>query len=253
MAETSFIGIDLAWQGGKKSSGFAVLNGDRKSCRLAGLAVVPSDKVLACVRRSIAGPSVVAIDAPLIIRNKEGQRPCEKLVGKEYGARHAACHTSNLSLFPHAASVHLASELQSLGFRHAPEVTDRCDARVMLEVYPHPAMLELFSLPRIIKYKKGPVDARRRGQKELQSQISKLKTFSPPLELTPDLCKFLNTDLNALRGTNLKDNEDNLDALVCAYIAYHYWFWGMEGIRVFGDVNFGYIVVPVRRSTLSLN
>ena len=115
----------------------------------------------------------------------------------------------------------------------------------MLEVYPHPALLELFGLSGIIKYKKGNVAEKRSGQRELQQWLEKLSKLTPLLECTHILSKFLTTDTNSLKGTALKAHEDGLDAIVCAYIAYHYWFWGSCGTRLFGDVDSGYIIVPV--------
>jgi predicted RNase H-like nuclease len=115
---------------------------------------------------------------------------------------------------------------------------------VMLEVYPHAALLELFRLPRIIKYKKGNVTRKRHGQQDLQHRIKELSLFSPPLETTPTLSNHLSIDTNSLRGAALKANEDLLDAIVCAYVAYYYWFWGSGGTYLFGDVEPGYIIVP---------
>jgi len=94
----------------------------------------------------------------------------------------------------------------------------------MLEVYPHTALLELFRLPSIVRYKKGNVAERRSGQRVLQRRLWELSRFAPPLECTPKLSEFLSTDTNSLRGAALKSNEDALDAIVCAYTAYYYWF-----------------------------
>ncbi len=244
VGEAAFIGIDLAWRDGKKPSGAAALKGDRQRARLVDAALVPCADVLAYVERHTRGSTVVAIDAPLVIRNETGQRHCETLVSRSYGAREASCHTSNLSLYRDAASVRLAAQLESLGFRHAPGVAHLEGEHVMLEVYPHAALLELFRLPRIIKYKKGNVTRRRCGQQDLQHRLKELSLFSPPVEATPKLSEQLSIDTNSLRGAALKANEDRLDAIVCAYIAYYYWFWGSGGTRLFGDVDSGYIIVP---------
>jgi predicted RNase H-like nuclease len=245
--DSVFIGIDLAWRGEKNPSGAAVLRGDRRRAQLVEVdaSLVSCSMVLAYVEEHATASTFVAIDAPLVIGNQEGQRHCETLIGNRYGARHASCHTSNLSLYPQAASVHLASQLISQGFRHAPDLGHPENQRVMLEVYPHPALLELFGLPSIIKYKKGNVARRRSGQRELQQRLGELALLAPPLERTRTLSEFLATDTNSLRGAALKANEDALDAIVCAYIAYYYWFWGSRGTCLFGDVDSGYIIVPI--------
>jgi predicted RNase H-like nuclease len=251
--EATFIGIDLAWRSEKNPSGGAVLRGDRHCARLMDLPVSlgSSQAVLSYIEDHATASTCVAIDAPLIIGNRTGQRPCETLIGKQYGARHASCHSSNLSLYPQAASVHLASQLVSRGFRHAPDLTNSENQRVILEVYPHPALVELFRLPSIIKYKKGNIAQKRSGQWELQARLREISSFAPPLESTPRLSEFLATNTNSLGGAKLKAHEDGLDAIVCAYIAYYYWFWGPSGTRLFGDVDSGYIILPIGTQTPS--
>jgi len=118
------------------------------------------------------------------------------------------------------------------------------DSKVLLEVYPHPAMIELFRLPKIIKYKKGNRAERTRGQKILQARIADLSKYHPTLEITDGLSAFLNIDTNCLRGKALKANEDKLDAVLCAYIAYYCWYWRDSWIHTFGNEESGYIVVP---------
>ena len=246
MNETTFIGVDLAWRG-EKASAAAVLRGERHSARLIELRPLTSfSTVVPFIERHARPPAVVAIDAPLIIRNQEGQRPCETRVSECYGDRHASCHTTNLRLYPDAVSVRLASELWSLGFRHAPDVADPKNGLVMLEVYPHAALVELFQLPSILRNKKGTVAKRRCGLRELQQLLTQLSLFNPPLQCTVELSEFLTKDVDSLRGTGLKAYEDGLDAIVCAYIAYYYWFHFPAGARLFGDVDSGYIIVPAR-------
>jgi predicted RNase H-like nuclease len=45
----------------------------------------------------------------------------------------------------------------------------------------------------------------------------------------------------------LKALEDKLDALLCAYIGAHWWYWGIERNLVLGDRTTGYIVIPQGR------
>jgi predicted RNase H-like nuclease len=244
--ESAFIGVDLAWRGGNRSSGVAVLKGDLHKAELKDIEILGRlEEIIKYIDRHSEETTFVAIDAPLIINNPDGQRKCETEISKFYGDRHASCHTSNLSLYPNADSVRLASDLLSRGFVHAPSAGPG-DKRVMLEVYPHPALLELYCLPTILKYKKGRVAERRTGQRELQKKIRELSYFALPLELTSKLAEFLATDTNSLRGGELKANEDQLDAIVCAYIAYHFCVLGKSRTHQFGDVSSGYIMVPIR-------
>jgi predicted RNase H-like nuclease len=49
----------------------------------------------------------------------------------------------------------------------------------------------------------------------------------------------------------LKAVEDQLDSLICAYVAAHWWYWGLERNWVLGDTTTGYIVVPAAGFSLS--
>ena len=111
----------------------------------------------------------------------------------------------------------------------------------------------LFRRDRIIKYKKGPVAERTAGLRELVGCIEQhLPHREPKLMLSRPLEQLLRTDVDALRGARRKGFEDRLDALVCAYMAGYYWYWGSERCRVYGDRANGYIVCPRLPGRLSI-
>lgn len=242
-----FVGVDMAWQADRNPSGVAVLEGDTSGARLRALfvSVRPLADVLRVVEEAATGPAVVAVDAPLVIPNLKGARRCERELGRLYAARHAACHPSNLTLYPDAAGVRLASHLSESGFRHgAPLPEPQHGGRVMMEVYTHAALVALLSLPRIIRYKKGTVAERAQGLRELQRSIAALAMVEASLIRTPLLDDVLAADPALLRGSRRKGLEDSLDAVVCAYTGYHAWRWGDARSEVFGNVAEGYIVNP---------
>src|SRR5207245_854765 len=45
-------------------------------------------------------------------------------------------------------------------------------------------------------------------------------------------------------GAAMKDVEDQMDAVLCAYIGAHWWYWGAARNLVCGCQAEGYIVVP---------
>lgn len=246
MANTStFIGVDLAWRSDRNRTGAAVLQGDRQGAQL--LAVSEPICTLEGVRRFITNHTTsrtfTAIDAPLIITNATGQRPCETAVGERYGAREASCHTSNLRLYPDATSVALAKGLVVQGYVHAPEATETSN-RVVLEVYPHAALVALFDLLKSLKYKKGRLEQKRRGLQILSGHIPRLFSGTPRLRPNDRLGQLLSRDISMLPGPDLKVHEDTLDAVLCAYLAYYFWYWRVDRNEVFGDVGTGYIVNP---------
>lgn len=182
MLDPAFIGIDLAWRSDRNNTGAAVITGDRQGAHLVAVAgpIHTLDGVREFVSRHAGTVAFVAIDAPLVIPNAIGQRACETAVGTRYGAQDASCHTSNQRSYPDAASVALAADLVAKGYVHAPAATHAA-GKVMLEVYPHAAMVALFDLPKSLKYKKGRLAQKRLGLQALAIQIRRLYTATPNL------------------------------------------------------------------------
>jgi predicted RNase H-like nuclease len=103
-------------------------------------------------------------------------------------------------------------------------------------VHPHAAAVSLFGLPRIVKYKRGVREQKARELGRLRRLLrSRLPHLSPPL--LPMLPAVPRTG-------NLKPAEDQIDAVLCAYIAAHWWFWASERNAVYGSAEEGFIVVP---------
>jgi predicted RNase H-like nuclease len=106
------------------------------------------------------------------------------------------------------------------------------------EVYPHPAMVRMFGLPRIIKYKKGRVAEKRKEFQRLQRLMRKLmRQRFPGLTLNQET-------RNLLREKWSKSVEDRTDALFCALIGM--WHWMHRGKRsdIIGDRKTGFILLP---------
>ena len=112
-------GVDLAWNSAKNPSAIAIgsLGADGLTVLSVHPAVFGIDEVFQILSEA-ADLSGIAIDAPLIINNSDGQRLCEREIGVTYGSRNASCHPSNTSLYPNANSVELSNKLSRLGFSH---------------------------------------------------------------------------------------------------------------------------------------
>lgn len=244
----TFIGIDLAWQSDKNHSGGAVLEGDQTAVALrevsSGLCSLAD--VEAFIDCNVGLDTVVAVDAPLVIRNFGGQRPCETEIGRRFGAADASAHTSNLRLYPNARSVQFARDLESQGFLHCPRPhAPMLGGRWFFEVYPHPAHVVLFQRKKIIKYKKGRVALRKIGLTEFrQSLLEHLSELRPSLKINVALKCFLDHPLEDLGGAALKQYEDKLDAIFCAYLAAYFWLWSYERNEMIGTPEMGYIINP---------
>jgi len=180
----------------------------------------------------------VTVDAPIVCPNRTGTRPVDRLTHRMFHREHAACHPANLMRCPRPPRV--ARLLQRKGFRVGWEI--RVGGRWVAEVYPHPAMVRMFGLPRIIKYKKGSVAERRKEFRRLQGLMRKLmKRRFPGLKLNQETRSLL-------RQKWSKPVEDRTDALFCALIGMWHWMHRGKRSEVIGDRKTGFILLPEERA-----
>jgi predicted RNase H-like nuclease len=233
-----FIGVDLGWYG--KPSGLASVALDGDGLTLGNVTrLEDTDLILRWIQvEAGSGNAVVAVDAPLVIRNDTGIRPAERELNGDFRRFHAGCHAANLGR-PFAQNVVAFSRsLSERGFLEDADMTPRKPGRFQIEVHPHAATVNLFGLDRIVKYKKG---VRGKRANELR-RLRKLMLTHLPI-LTPALSLRLPA---VPKSGNLKPVEDQIDAVLCAFIAAHWWFWAKERNRVYGTAGTGSIVVPNR-------
>lgn len=250
-----FIGIDLGWSSG--ASGLCCLNWQNNQLELIECDRQQTlNEILTWIDTQVSPtePAIVAVDAPTIIANPTGMREADKLTHKHFGRYHAGCYPANLSRPFAQKTLEFGLCLEARGFIHAPIIETQKLGRYQIEVYPHPATINLFKLDRIIKYKKGKLAER---QLELMKLCQYIIDILPNLEPSLNLAKIQtkNPRLSAFIGgsnlpeiptsiATLKALEDQLDALLCAYIGAHWWYWGIERNLVLGDRKTGYIVIP---------
>jgi len=224
-----FLGIDLGWTSG--ATGLCCLELESGSFKLRQLACrIDLEEILVWVDRWLPWPEpgMIAVDAPTLIPNATGMRTCDRLMHRHFGRYHAGCYPANQGCSFASRTVGLGLSLESRGFVHAPVIQPQLPGRYQIEVFPHAATVALFHLERILKYKKGRLAARRQSLLHLQQLLlSHLPRLEPRLDLT-ELPSVPN------RGAALKALEDQLDALVCAYMAAHWWVWGTQRNWVLG-------------------
>ncbi len=245
--QTVFVGIDLAWGPKNRTGVVAVVGGAVVNSQT----LVSDDQICDWLDPYMAGPVLVAVDAPLIVRNPAGtSRPCDRKISKVFGGRHAGAHSANLGLAAFSAGVRAERLARRLGLSTDPRMQFGQPVRRMIEVYPHPAMVSLFGLSFTLKYKAKQgrtVDDRRQAFAELISHLEKLTTSDPPLSVatTPRWEELRDALGSASSNGQLDLVEDELDAYMCAYIGFYYWTHGASRCRVVGDLDSGYIVTPV--------
>ncbi len=227
--------------------------GDAKGVTLIDRYSVHEDKEILDILRRLNDTNIVlAIDAPLIISNPDGQRSCETEIGRQFGHANASAHTTNLGRIKSRRSLLLVESLKEMGWSHDVAASQQAkrDGKWMFEVYPHPAHIVLFDLKKIISYKKGTLARKRAGLTEFRKELlEKLTNADVPLNTNEILSDFSLVDLEILDGQRLKAFEDMVDAVLCAYLAAHYWTWGASRNEVIGTMEGGYIVVPTATTT----
>ena len=232
-----FLGLDLAWSA-RNPTGACALDGEGGIIDESMLG--SDDEIIEWISSLAERPAAVAIDAPLKVPNAAGRRPCESELSSEYGGRKAGPHSSNrqrlLATHSEIRGEALTERLAGLGFRDPWGGGDR----TVIEVYPHPAIVEVFGLEErlVYKSKRGvSVDQRRDGLRTLSRLLTLLEGASPPLS-GPAVAIA-----DDVRGAALKAVEDRLDARLCAWIA-SVWATRPGRMRLFGDSATGHIAVP---------
>lgn len=244
-----FVGVDLAWSP-KNGTGVAILEGDNRRSRLSSRRVLFSDKeIMDYIKDGVGGRhAVIAIDAPLIVPNRTGRRVAEEVVGNLFRKYDAGAHPANRQRLSQWSGKIRGEEIAKLltkeGFEHNPYLKRSKNTRAFFEVYPHPSMVVLFGLDRILRYKAKPkrdYEFRWNEFERYHSHLKKLRSADPAMDLPSDL---LSIDLRSLKGNALKSHEDTLDAVFSAYIAQYAWVHP-DHCAVLGDMKKGYILTPI--------
>lgn len=241
------IGVDLAW-GNKRPTGLAVLD---ESGRLVHVSTARTDEEIEAVLAPYAeGDCLVAIDAPLIVRNKTGNRPAEAALNRDFARFDAGAHPSNTGKPEFSGTPRGAALCQTLGLDMNPR-SGR--SRRAIEVYPHPATVALFGLGRTLKYKQKPgrdLDGLRAELLALMGFLEGLVDADPVLDLAtepadggPGWAALRLQVETATRKSELRVVEDQVDAVVCAYVAM-FAARRPESTTTYGDLETGYIVTP---------
>jgi len=237
-----FVGIDLAW-GEKKPTGLAVLDADGRLLHVS--AQTTDETILAALKPYVEDGCVVAIDAPLVVENASGNRPAEAALNRDFARFDAGAHPSNTGKAEFAGTPRGARLAKALGLDMDPQSRS---PRRAIEVYPHPATVALFQLGRTLKYKS------RSGRQlpQLRSELARLMTLlegladsSVPLHIVDhDEWQSLVARVAAAeRKSDLRRAEDQIDAVVCAYVAM-YAERRPGDTTTYGDFESGYIVTP---------
>jgi predicted RNase H-like nuclease len=233
-----YVGVDLAW-GNRATTGLATVDGSGELLSIAD--AVSDEQVLDWLDRWATGPGVIAFDAPLVVTNPAGARECERLVGRYFGRYRVACHPSNMAN-PSFTDGGRAARLLRAVRGSNPSIEG-------IEVYPHLAIIVLFGLNRVLPYKNKPgrsFPELQAAMRQLVGHVENLSGADVPLRVAghEGWRAIHRTVEAATRKADLRRIEDQIDAVVCAYIAL-LTVTRPHTVRTLGGADGGSIVTPV--------
>ncbi len=246
MKDALIVGIDLAW-GERNGDGLCAVEVGEIHARVAAAAHTFGDAALLdWLGRQLREnrPVLLCLDAPVICPNAAGSRPVDRLAQTLFARFHAGPHPANQA---RCARVLRVVDLlrEQLGFRvgwRLDEATkNQPPLRALIEVFPHPAIVRMFALPHIVRYKRKPGRSAEFCRAEfvrLQTLVHRwLTAHCPEMSRSETLATLLAAPLN-------KPAEDQLDALICALVGYRHWHSRGQATEVIGDLATGFIVLP---------
>jgi len=232
-------GIDLAW-GSRARTGIATTDDDGRLLHSAS--VTTDGEIAQCLYGT--DPSVIAIDAPIIVRNPAGMRECERALSADFRRFRAGTHPTNMSrdsMHPQPRALRLAQFHQ---WSTDADAKPSQGIPLALEVYPHSSMVGLFGLDRVLEYKhkSGRTPESRRAEFSRLMNLMELHCDEPlALRDNRRWQQLREIARGATRHSELNSIEDEIDAIFCAYIA---WVFVTEPARLtaYGSAEAGVIV-----------
>ncbi|QEU69678.1 DUF429 domain-containing protein [Streptomyces galilaeus] len=244
------MGIDLAWaQGGSRAkpneTGVAAIDG-RGVVIDCGWTFGLEETMAWLAKTAVGGSTLAFVDAPLVVDNPAGQRPCEREVGQRYGRWKVSANSTNQSS-PRRAGVLLRALMQESGWtyddgRGGPPT----GGLVISECYPYTTLVgasELGYDQERPTYKRRPARVptaqwravRAEECDKLIARMAGLATADPPLLLSSHLVsRRLLQEPSPQLAADYKHREDLIDALLCAWTAALWSRHGLARCQVLG-------------------
>ena len=260
------IGVDAAWSE-SHPSGIAVLDIGGSKPALIDVARSYYEFEHCCVRRTIdwttkpvigkislktlievtlaRRPSsqiaVIAVDMPLSYQPIIGRRVSDNFLSLRYGSKWASTHTPTAQ-HPGKISDDFMLEALELGYPLATK-NIQPESPCLIEVYPHPAIIELMGLDKRLPYK---VAKRKSYNKHHAPPLTVDQEWACLLSAQDRLYDALCMQIDEIDGfinrpssiietygrTAAKPVEDMLDAIICCWVGYCFFKGNIES---FGD------------------
>ncbi|ATN34204.1 hypothetical protein ACO34A_10370 [Rhizobium sp. ACO-34A] len=194
----------------------------------------PEASALLTVAQALSGCQInlVAIDMPLSHKPITARRTSDNLVSSSYGARQCGTHTPS-AIRPGKVSDDLKAGFELAGY---PLLTTEVHNPGLLEVYPHPALVELTNAEKRLPYKQGKVRNYWRSDTVSERRAKLVEVWHFIIAHLDGriggVADALTVPVTNAKVWEMKAFEDMLDAVVCAWVG----VCALEGEAVpFGD------------------
>lgn len=182
---------------------------------------LPSAQTLLDAARILSGGdvSLIAVDMPLSRTTITGRRTCDNAVSRAYGRRKCGTHSPSRAR-PGSISDRFRESFEAAGF---PLQTAEVLGPGVIEVYPHPALVELAGAPERLAYKVAKSRAYWPSLSSAERRSRLLMQWSRIIGLLDVEVQGVSHAFEGFEqrtsGTEMKATEDALDAVVCAWVA----------------------------------
>ena len=239
-----YLGLDLAWAPRNSSGGAVMEPTEDGGVRLVSTSSLRAhEDILSWIARNRGRAGcVLAVNAPIIVENTAGRRPCDRMVDEYFSAQHVDEYQVNTVNASHPRTIGRA--LMRMGFDPNP----MAEGDRVVETYNQATQIMLFEAERPVRLKSGPVGARKDAVARFREMLyDKLGDATPLLVDTPQLDELVEADLPGSNGSRVGQLEERLEATLCAYTAAFLDIRGPESCAFLGDLDHGYVLLPTTR------
>ena len=190
-----YLGVDFAWSKNNFSA-LALLEDDRF---IECVYLKNDEDILEYIHQT--KPDIIGVDAALEVNNESGNRIIENMILKDFAKYKLGVYPINKNIMNKLYGGNRAQEL----FAKLEKYPLR---EKLFEVYTHASIIRCFTKNRVLPYK------RKKGRTTpfIKDQLEILQTY-----LSNVIDSMPKYEIQNLKSKDLKEIEDRLDAMVCAY------------------------------------
>jgi predicted RNase H-like nuclease len=193
-----YLGIDFAWS----KNNFSALTILEDNKFIETVYLQSDEEILEYIQKNT--PDMIGVDAALEVKNETGNRIIENQILKEYAKYKLGVYPINKNIMDKLYGGNRAEELFAK--------LDNYKLRENLfEVYTHATILRCFTKDRVLSYK------RKKGRTTpfIKEQLEILQNYLD--EVVEGIEPY---NISEFKSKDLKEIEDKLDSIVCAYSLY---------------------------------